>query len=137
MGPEIQTQLRLAVYAESLADTSRPPREDARGHYVLATVPATDGHLLGPLGGGRIHHGFLIKRYTAPLQFRPVERYEPSAPVHEFSTRTEGEQSVHANNIAAFFRFHTTADFSRMYVRTNANRGKVDLLSCTKSSAMA
>ena len=105
--PEIQTQLHVAAYAESLEYASRPripkvlhyfEKEKERAYLVmeriklshsppdlpgrmpeaitwLATVPAPDGHVLGPLGGGRICHSF-FKNYTAPFHFRSVQQLE-------------------------------------------------------------
>ncbi|KIK26315.1 hypothetical protein PISMIDRAFT_676111 [Pisolithus microcarpus 441] len=92
--PEIQTQLHVAAYAESLVDTLRPriarvfhyfERNEEEAYLVmerielshspkrmreaitwLATVPAPDGRVVGPLGGGRIRHGFFKRgvRYS-------------------------------------------------------------------------
>ena len=41
----------------------------------LATVPAPKGHVLGPLGGGRIRHSF-FKDYIAPFHFQSVQDLE-------------------------------------------------------------
>lgn len=105
--PEIQTQLHVAAYAESLEYASRPripkvlhyfEKEKERAYLVmeriklshsppdlpgrmpeaitwLATVPAPNGHVLGPLGGGHIRHSF-FKNYTAPFHFRSVQQLE-------------------------------------------------------------
>jgi hypothetical protein len=105
--PEIQTQLYVSAYAESLEYTSRPripkvlhyfEKEKVWAYLVmeriklshsdpdlpqrmleavtwLATVPAPDGHVLGPLGGGRIRHR-LFKDYTAPFHFQSVQQLE-------------------------------------------------------------
>jgi hypothetical protein len=100
--PEIETQKYLSTYAASHPDSGVPriPRVlhsfqcDGTTYLVmeylrlqptsnttdgviaalvwLASVPAPRGHVLGPLGGGRIRHGF-FKNARAPLPFSNVD----------------------------------------------------------------
>ncbi|KAI6163336.1 hypothetical protein EDD17DRAFT_490007 [Pisolithus thermaeus] len=60
---------------EPIHSPSDLPRRMLEAITWLATVPAPDGHVLGPLGGGRIRHSF-SKKYTASFHFQSVQARE-------------------------------------------------------------
>lgn len=61
--------ITLAAHPPDLIDRA------ARALLYLSTVPPPAGHLIGPLGGGRIRHRF-FQDYVAPLPFPNVEALE-------------------------------------------------------------
>jgi hypothetical protein len=71
-----QAKLYLVMeYVKFTASPSDFSKEIAEALRWLAGVPAPLGHVIGPLGGGRIRHGF-FQDNKAPLVFSSVEALE-------------------------------------------------------------
>ncbi|KAK7052936.1 hypothetical protein VNI00_004256 [Paramarasmius palmivorus] len=73
-----QNQWTMYLVMEYIALTADPPDLDGRAAEALkwlSGVPPPPGHVIGPLGGGRIRHRF-FKDDRAPLLFSSTEALE-------------------------------------------------------------